>query len=148
MLQHLLACALLALAALPATAQDRPAVEQKRGAYESSTLPRRTWPASLQAGQGDVGVKLVEANLDVAHADPPAAQHVVAIVASGEQLAQPADQGALEALDLLSSASDDLAGVGVALDLLVEVVDQGRRGGASRSARAWTRRASSSDQPT
>jgi type II secretory pathway component GspD/PulD (secretin) len=33
MLQHLLACALLALAALPATAQERPAVEQKRGAY-------------------------------------------------------------------------------------------------------------------
>ncbi len=33
MLQHVLACALLALAALPATAQERPAVEQKRGAY-------------------------------------------------------------------------------------------------------------------
>jgi hypothetical protein len=33
MLQHLLACALLALAVLPATAQERPAVERKRGAY-------------------------------------------------------------------------------------------------------------------
>jgi type II secretory pathway component GspD/PulD (secretin) len=33
MLQRLLACALLALAALPATAQERPAVESKRGAY-------------------------------------------------------------------------------------------------------------------
>jgi hypothetical protein len=33
MLQHLLACALLVLAALPATAQKRPAVEPKRGAY-------------------------------------------------------------------------------------------------------------------
>jgi hypothetical protein len=33
MLQHLLACALLALAALPGTAQERPAVEQRRGAY-------------------------------------------------------------------------------------------------------------------
>jgi hypothetical protein len=33
MLQHLLACALLALAALPATAQEPPAVKQKRGAY-------------------------------------------------------------------------------------------------------------------
>jgi hypothetical protein len=33
MLQHLLACALLALAPLPATAQERPAAEPKRGAY-------------------------------------------------------------------------------------------------------------------
>jgi hypothetical protein len=33
MLQRLLACALLALAALPATAQEPPAVKQKRGAY-------------------------------------------------------------------------------------------------------------------
>lgn len=33
MLQHLLACALLALAVLPAAAQERPAVEPKRGAY-------------------------------------------------------------------------------------------------------------------
>ena len=33
MLQHLLPCALLALVALPATAQERPAAEQKRGAY-------------------------------------------------------------------------------------------------------------------
>jgi hypothetical protein len=32
-LRHLLACALLALAALPAAAQERPAVEPKRGAY-------------------------------------------------------------------------------------------------------------------
>jgi hypothetical protein len=33
MMPQLLACALIALAALPATAQERPAVEQKRGAY-------------------------------------------------------------------------------------------------------------------
>jgi type II secretory pathway component GspD/PulD (secretin) len=33
MLQHLLACAVLALAALAASAQERTAVEQKRGAY-------------------------------------------------------------------------------------------------------------------
>lgn len=33
MLQHLLVCALLALAALPAPAQERAAVDQKRGAY-------------------------------------------------------------------------------------------------------------------
>jgi hypothetical protein len=33
LLQHLLACALLVLAALPATAQEGPAAEQKRGAY-------------------------------------------------------------------------------------------------------------------
>ena len=42
MLRHLLACALLALAALSAAAQERPAVEQKRGAYAASTPPRRT----------------------------------------------------------------------------------------------------------
>ena len=41
-----------------------------------------------------------------------------------EELADPVDERALEPLDLCLAAGDDLAGVGVALDLGVEVVDQ------------------------
>ncbi len=87
-------------------------------------LLERPHQAGAQPRQGDVGVDLIEADLDVPPADAPAAGDVGAVVAAAEQLAQPADQGTLEAGDLLGAAGDDLAGVGVALDFVVEVIDQ------------------------
>ena len=100
-------------------------------------------PVSLegadQAGpeprQGDVGVDLVEADLDVPPADPPAAGDVRRVVPAGEQLADPPQQRALEPVDLGLAAGDDLAGLGVALDLGVEVVDQRFQGRPEPSRR-------------
>ena len=59
-------------------------------------------------------------------ADLPAAGDVLLVVAAGEQLAQPLDQRALEAVDLLLAAGDDLAGIGMATNLIVEIVDENR----------------------
>ena len=75
-------------------------------------------------GQGDVGVDLLEADLDVAPADPPAAGDVAGVVLPGEEIADPLHESALEPVDLGLAARDDLARIGVALDLGVEVVDQ------------------------
>jgi hypothetical protein len=91
-----------------------------------------TWPgvlqgveqAAAQPRQGHVGVDLAQADLDVPPADTPAPGHVGAVVAAREQFTQPLHQGALEALDLGGAAGEDLAGLGVAVDLGVEVLDE------------------------
>jgi hypothetical protein len=85
---------------------------------------QRPEQAAPQPGQGDVGVDLVEPDLDVPPADPPPPGHVVAVVRPRQQFPQPDDQRPLEAGDLPGAAGDDLAGVRVAVDLGVEVVDQ------------------------
>ncbi len=102
-----------------------------------------------QPGQRDVGVDLLEADLDVPPADPPAAGDVVGIVPAREQIADPLHERALEPLDLGLSARDDLACIRVALDLVVEVVDQGMEVAApAADAAATIRSASASVQPT
>ena len=88
-------------------------------------LLHRPDQARPQPRQRGVGVDLFEADLDVPPADPPAASHVRFVVPAGEQLADPPQQRALEAVDLGLAARDDLAGLGVTLDLGVEVVDEG-----------------------
>ena len=65
-----------------------------------------------QPRQRDVGVDLIQADLDVPPADPPAAGDVVGIVRPGQQVADPLDQRALEPIDLGLPARDDLARVG------------------------------------
>ncbi len=80
-----------------------------------------------QSSQGGVGIDLVEADLDVPHADSPAALHVRLVVRTEEQLTDPPQQGAFEAIDLLLAACDDVTRVGVTIDLGVEIVDQRRQ---------------------
>ena len=58
-------------------------------------------------------------------ADPPAAGDVVGVVRAGEELAEPLHQRSLEPFDLRLAARDDLARIIMAVDLGVEVVDQG-----------------------
>ena len=97
--------------------------------------------ARAKPRQRDVGVDLLQADLDVPPADPPAAGDVVGIVRPGQQLADPLHESALEPVDLGLPARDDLARCRVALDLGVEVVDKvmeirlQQRGGGRRSAR-------------
>ena len=74
--------------------------------------------------QRDIGVDLLEPDLDMPPADPPAAGDVVGVVRAGEELAKPLHQRSLEPFDLRLAARDDLARIIVAVDLGVEVVNQ------------------------
>ena len=83
--------------------------------------------ARAQSSQGGVGIDLVEADLDVPHADSPAALHVRLVVGAEEQLTDPPQQRPFETIDLLLAACDDLARGGVTIDLGVEVVNHRRQ---------------------
>ena len=118
-------------------------------AVSPASVVQGSQQAAAQARQGDVGVDLVQADLDVPPADLPAAGHVVPVVAARRAVRGATQQRALEPVDLGRAAGDDLAGVGVALDLGVEIVDQSGQNRIERlAATDWTRRASSSVQPT
>src|SRR5579884_337096 len=57
-------------------------------------------------------------------ADLPPAGNVILIVAAGHQLAQPLPECAFETFNLSRSASDDLTGIGMAADFVVEIIYQ------------------------
>ena len=78
-----------------------------------------------EPGQCDVGIDLVEPDLDVPPADAPAACDILGVVPAREQIADPLHESALESIDLGLPTRDDLACIRVSLDLSVEVVDQG-----------------------
>src|SRR5262245_44988966 len=77
-----------------------------------------------QPRQGDVGVSLIEADLDVPPAHPPASGDVFGVIAAGEQLRNPLAEGSLEPVDLSLATRDDFARVGMTRDLVIEVVDE------------------------
>jgi hypothetical protein len=104
-------------------------VQRRDGGHQAGTVPRPALPQrphqpGADARQGDVGVKLVEPDLDVPPADPPAPDHVLAVVGPGEQLPHPAEQTSLESIDLLLAAGNDAVGTRVTLYLGVAVVDE------------------------
>ncbi len=77
-----------------------------------------------QPGQRDVGVDLIEADLDVPPTDAPATRHVIDIISAREEVADPSYERALETLDLGRSARDDFARIGMSLDFVVEILDE------------------------
>ncbi len=110
-------------------------VEIQKGvqrAADAHRFLRLALPAGLQgqqqpaaeAGQGHVGVNLVQPDFDMAPADAPAPRDIVAIVGAEQEFPQPAAQRPLEAIDLCRAARDDLACLGVTFDLGVEIVDE------------------------
>src|SRR5262249_54551128 len=106
---------------------EGPASRQSLAEVVLPALPECLEQTPAQAGQSNVRVNLIEADFDVPPADAPAANDVVLIVGAAKQLAKPSAQGALEALDLLRSASDDLSRPRVTLDLGIEVVNECRK---------------------
>jgi hypothetical protein len=75
---------------------------------------------------------------------PPTANDVIAIVRASEQVAQPGEKRALEAVNLRLAAGKYLVGFRMARDLGVEVTTRARRCGSSSGRRLRTRAASSS----
>ena len=63
-----------------------------------------------QPRERDVGIDLLQADLDMPPADPPAAGDVIGVVGAGQELADPLHERALEPVDLGLPARDDLAG--------------------------------------
>src|SRR5262249_32562624 len=57
-------------------------------------------------------------------ADPPTPFYILLVVGAREKFLQPAQQRALEAGHLLTAASNDSAGVWVAVDLLIKVINE------------------------
>ena len=80
--------------------------------------------AVAEPRERDVGIHLFEADLGVPGPDPPASGGIVAIVGAAEEVAEPSQQRALEAIDLGLPAGEDPVGRGVARDLGVEVLHQ------------------------
>ena len=86
----------------------------------STSVERLAGPSFLEArdearaepGQCDVGVDLLEANLDMPPADPPTAGDVILHRRARKQIADPFHQGPLEPIDLGLTARDHFAASG------------------------------------
>ncbi len=85
---------------------------------------RRANEPRAQPRECDVGINLLEADLDMPPADPPPPGDVIGIVVAGQELANPLHERPLEPVDLGLPARDHLASRGMPLDLGVEVVDK------------------------
>ena len=76
-------------------------------------------------GHRHVAENLVQAEFRMAKPNTPATLDIVCVIDSGEQIPQPAEQAGLEPLYLGRSTREYLAGLMMAINLLVEIHDDG-----------------------